>query len=135
VLVPNAAQLGIDLTMRNFLLICAALLVFTSCERSERRDAIDIRQVEAMVCRGAAPVEYEKWPQKTRTLFFGLCGKHNDAVESFMTDYAGGESMRTLMPRYFKLRKRHAVFREGFPLYGSAEQVQETLEQMKAELF
>ena len=128
--------------MRNFLLICAALLVFTSCERSERRDAIDIRQVEAMVCTGAAPVEYGKWPQKTRTLFFGLCGKHNDAVESFMTDYAGGKSMETLMPRYFKLRKRHAVFRRSFSLYGSAEQrqetldqLQETLEQMKAELF
>ena len=121
--------------MRNFLAICAALLVFTSCERSERRDAIDIRQVEAMVCLGAAPAEYKGWPQKTRTLFFGLCGKHNDAVESFMTDYAGGESMRTLMPRYFKLRKRDAVFRNGFLSFISAEQVQERLEKMKAELF
>jgi hypothetical protein len=51
--------------MRVIGLIFVTLFLCSSCENNERRDAIDMRQVEAMGCVGAAPVTYQKWPANT----------------------------------------------------------------------
>ena len=114
-------------------IIITSLLLFISCGENERRDAIDIRQVETMVCRGTHGI-IRQWPLSTGDLFWDLCADHGDALEAIMIDYASGESMEVLMPRYLKLRKRYEMFEHDF-MEPSGEIVQRKLERMRDELF